>query len=138
VDEKKTLRGGPLQTGDATIQESECPDLITEAEIVMTIVVARPIPRHHGEEDKDTETATAKDTVLRDTIVEAEATAVARDGVANRTTAARVEKSSWKDYLWTWWKKTLDYSILPPFASQSALCTGRSEQRLHHFPIHCS
>jgi hypothetical protein len=135
VDEKKTLRGCPLQTGDATIQESECLDLIT---IVMTIVVVCPIPRRHGEEGKDTETATAKDIVLRVTIVAAEATAVARDGVANRTTAARVEKSSWKDYLWIWWKKTLDHSILPQFASQSALCTGRSEQRLHHSPIHCS
>ncbi|OXV09604.1 hypothetical protein Egran_02633 [Elaphomyces granulatus] len=56
----------------------------------MTIVVVRPIPRRHGEEGKDTETATAKDIVLQVTIVAAEATAIARDGVANRTMAARI------------------------------------------------
>lgn len=103
----------PLATEDPSIRKIE---IETTQEVAMT--TAAHLRHVVGVADKqDIETAIAKDTARQNTtIVAAEAPVAAGVVVETVTVIAiaemskKVEKLSWKDYRWIWWKKTFDNS----------------------------
>jgi hypothetical protein len=109
----KTIHEGQLQTRDPIFQESEFPDQIAEVETVMITVINLHSLHHHGVGGQDIGIVIVKDIARQGMVVAVGVTAavIALDVVANHTTAAKAERSSWKVYRWIWWKKTLGSSF---------------------------